>query len=57
MVRNVKFRDRFEGLDTASFGNLQKSPEHVQLYVRHFSKVMEIFFGNADKMHTKVSLL
>ena len=53
VVRNVECRDRFEGLDTASFGNLQKSPE----YVRHFSKVMEIFFGNANKMHTKVSLL
>ena len=52
-VRKVKFRDRFEGPDTASFGNLQKSPE----YVRHFSKVMEIFFGNAEKMRTKVSLL
>ena len=53
VVRKVKFRDRFEGLDTASFGNLRKSPE----YVGHFSKVMEIFFGSADKMHTKVSLL
>ena len=31
VVRKVKCRDRFEGLDTASFGNLQKSPE----YVRH----------------------
>ena len=35
------------------FGKLQKSPE----YFRHFSKVVEIFFGNADKMHTKVPLL
>ena len=46
VVRNVECRDRLEGMDTASFGNLQKSPE----YVRHY-------FRNADKMHTKVSLL
>ena len=49
----VECRDRLEGMDTGSFGNLQKSPE----YFRHCSKVVEIFFGNADKMHTKVSLL
>ena len=53
VVRNVECRDRLEGMDTASFGNLQKSPE----YFRHCSKVVEIFFGNADKMHTKVPLL
>ena len=50
VVRNVECRDRLEGMDTASFGNLQKSPE----YFRRCSKVVEIFFGNADKMHTKV---
>ena len=54
VVWNVECRDRLEGMqDTASFGKLQKSPE----YFRHCSKVVEIFFGNADKMHTKVSLL
>ena len=53
VVRNVECRDRLEGMDTASFGNLQKSPE----YFRRCSKVVEISFGNADKMHTKVSLL
>ena len=53
VVRNVECRDRLEGMDTVSFGNLQKSPE----YFRRCSKVVEIFFGNADKMHTKVSLL
>ena len=53
VVRNVECSDRLEGMDTASFGNLQKSPE----YFRRCSKVVEISFGNADKMHTKVSLL
>ena len=53
VVRNVECRDRLEGMDTASFGNLQKSPE----YFGHCSKVVEIFFGNADKMHTKVPFL
>ena len=53
VVRKVKCRNRLEGMDTASFGNLQKSPE----YFRHCSKVVEIFFGNANKMHTKVPLL
>ena len=46
MVRNVEFlRDRFEGLDTASFSSLQKWPE----YVRHFSKVVEIFLRKCWK--------
>ena len=53
VVWNVECRDRLEGMDTASFGKLQKSRE----YFRHCSKVVEIFFGNADKMHTKVPLL
>ena len=53
VVRNVACRDRLAGMDTASFGNLQKSPE----YFRRCSKVVEISFGNADNMHTKVSLL
>ena len=53
VVWNVECRDRLEGMDTASFGKLQKSPE----YFRHCSKVVEIFFGNADKMHTKVPFL
>ena len=53
VVRNVECRDRLEGMDTASFCNLQKSPE----YFRYCSKVEEIFFGNADKMHTKVPFL
>ena len=54
VVRNVECRDRLEGMDSASFGNLQKSPE----YFRHWKKkVVEIFLGNADKMHTKVPLL
>ena len=53
VVRNVECSDRLEGMDTASFGNLQKSPE----YFRRCSKVVEISFGDADKMHTEVSLL
>ena len=54
VVRNVECRDRLEGMDTASFGNLQKSPEYFRLWKK---KVVEIFLGNADKMHTKVPLL
>ena len=46
VVRNVEFlRDRFEGLDTASFSSLQKWPE----YVRHFSKAVEIFLRKCWK--------
>ena len=45
VVQNVECRDRLEGMDTASFGNLQKSPE----YLRHCSKVVEIFLETRIK--------